>query len=160
MVLVLISLPSHALALSSKTGAAISDIYTLEAAVKAFYTETGWLLTQSDDLEALTGRKHPSNRAELIFYDGPLIDPWGTAYAFIPPQDEQFKGLAVYSAGPDRLPNTADDITRDSIAPRLNNTLTEAIFVVWWVVTAAMLAVFVIYMLRIFKSQTSKGRHQ
>lgn len=37
-------------------------------------------------------------------------DPWGTEYQYEFPGKHNPKGFDVYSCGPDRLPNTADDI--------------------------------------------------
>ena len=42
--------------------------------------------------------------------NGPPRDPWGRPYSYLFPGDRNPKGYDLYSSGPDRIPDTKDDI--------------------------------------------------
>jgi len=52
------------------------------------------------------GVRNWSQKAE----PGDLEDPWGKQYIYVCPGIHNPKSFDIYSCGPDKLPNTADDI--------------------------------------------------
>lgn len=44
-------------------------------------------------------------------------DPWGNPYIYVPPTDILKADYQIFSAGPDGIPNTDDDVTSTSAMP-------------------------------------------
>lgn len=73
---------------------------------------TGNYPTTEQGLKALitkpTSAPQPRNWRPVM--DEPILDPWQHEYYYANPGKHNPKGYDIYSAGPDGLPDTADDI--------------------------------------------------
>ena len=79
-----------------------SDVHFLASAVRSYYAKNG---TLPETLEELA-EKDEKGRSELE--DLPL-DPWDTAYEMLPGDNP--RDFEVISCGPDKQPETEDDIS-------------------------------------------------
>jgi general secretion pathway protein G len=72
----------------------------------------GFLPTTEQGLKALMtkpeGEPKPRNWRQLM--DSPILDPWQQEYFYKQPGQHNPNSYDIYSAGPDRKPDTADDI--------------------------------------------------
>lgn len=93
----------------ARIAAAQSDIATLSSAVQLFHLHCSRFPSTEEGLEALM--TPPADVATQ--WKGPYLDkditadPWGMAYVYVC-NDTSF---TITSDGPDRTPNTADDIS-------------------------------------------------
>jgi general secretion pathway protein G len=91
--------------------AAVTDIANLEVAIDAFEIDTGRYPTAEEGLKALI--EEPANTKG---WKGPYIkrgvpnDPWGNAYLYRNPGQNNTTGYDLYSFGPDGQEGGGDDI--------------------------------------------------
>ena len=94
----------------SKVTAAKAQISMLMASLGQYKLEVGTFPTTEEGLLAL--RVKPVSAAR---WDGPYIqkeipmDPWGNPYVYRSPGQKNPTKYDLYSAGPDRIPDTEDD---------------------------------------------------
>ncbi|MCK5945289.1 MAG: type II secretion system protein GspG [Planctomycetes bacterium] len=82
-----------------------SDVSTIAGAVRSYYSKRGRL---PDTLEDLSN-KDEKGRSEL---EELPLDPWDTPYELIPGDNP--RDFEVISCGPDKQPETEDDISSKS----------------------------------------------
>jgi general secretion pathway protein G len=72
----------------------------------------GFLPTTDQGLKALISKPEndprPRNWRQLT--DAPILDPWQNEYRYVQPGKHNPSSYDIYSAGQDRIPDTADDI--------------------------------------------------
>jgi hypothetical protein len=68
------------------------------------------IATMSTALEAFKvgNSEYPTTLSGALEQPGP--DPWGSAWIYVYPAKKGNKPYDLYSAGPDKTPNTADDV--------------------------------------------------
>jgi general secretion pathway protein G len=92
--------------------AAGTDISTLTTAIKTFEIDNGRYPTTAESLAALMSA--PSG---LTSWHGPYLDhsdfkdPWGKAYIYRSPGQQNPDSFDLYSTGPNGVEGDADDIT-------------------------------------------------
>ncbi len=88
------------------------DVNTLSAALRAYETSNMFLPTTEQGLNALVEKpgSRPAPQNWRPFLKKSLLDPWGNPYHYRRPGTKDKGGFDVYSAGPDGVPDTADDI--------------------------------------------------
>lgn len=92
----------------SQIRAAKHDIAVLSTQVDLFALDNNDAYPQSlEDL--VTGRRRYVRELRP--------DPWGNPYIYEPPTDILQANYRIYSAGPDGIPNTDDDVTSTSPMP-------------------------------------------
>ena len=95
----------------AKETAAKSQISAFEVSLEQFEVDTGYYPQGSAGLTALV--EQPSNAQN---WKGPYLakgiplDPWGNAYIYTVPGKHNPDTFDIYSAGPDRKAETADDV--------------------------------------------------
>lgn len=100
---------------SSKIKAAQAQISALETQLDIYQLDIGSYPTTQQGLQAL--RVPPPDLANPTKWTGPYAkkdippDPWNSPYFYEWLGPNQYR---IYSAGPDGVPNTADDITSTS----------------------------------------------
>lgn len=96
----------------ARVTAARTDIANLEVALDAYEIDTGRFPTAQQGLEALV--EEPNDVRD---WRGPYIkrgvpqDPWGNAYVYRYPGDQNENGYDLYSFGPDGQSGGGDDVT-------------------------------------------------
>lgn len=89
-----------------------SDIKTIETALATFEIDNGRYPSTSEGLAALMQAP-----AGLESWNGPYLsntefkDPWGNAYLYVSPGQNNSEGYDLYSAGPNASEGDDDDIT-------------------------------------------------
>lgn len=92
--------------------AAGSDINAIGTALKMFEIDNGRFPTSAEGLSAL--RQQP---AGITDWQGPYLDrtefkdPWGNAYVYRSPGQQNADGYDLFSPGPDGQEGSSDDIT-------------------------------------------------
>jgi general secretion pathway protein G len=91
--------------------AARTDLAALQKVLEAFSIDTGRFPTQDEGLQALV--QSPDNTAT---WHGPYcnvipLDPWGAPFMYVIPGVHNTATYDLWSNGPDRKPDTPDDIT-------------------------------------------------
>ena len=86
-----------------------SDIHVLQTALASFQIDCGRFPTNEEGLTALTSKGSTNG------WNGPYIqlvrrDPWGSDYIYHAPGDHFPDSFDLYSAGPDRNPDSPDDV--------------------------------------------------
>jgi len=61
-------------------------------------------------LYQLPGEPKPQRWSQLVRLESDLLDPWGTKFLYRNPGSHNPTSFDVYSAGPDKQPDTSDDI--------------------------------------------------
>ena len=88
-----------------------SDIQSIRTQLKVYESFNGFLPTTDQGLQALVTRPssdpQPTRWTQLL--DSVPKDPWHNDYIYINPGRKNPSGYDLYSAGPDRQPDTADD---------------------------------------------------
>lgn len=96
----------------ARVTAAKSDIKTIETALATFEIDNGRFPSTSEGLAALMQAP-----AGLDAWNGPYLsktefkDPWGNAYLYVSPGQQNSEGYDLYSAGPNASQGDDDDIT-------------------------------------------------
>ncbi len=88
------------------------DIGGLSAALALYESNTGRYPTTEQGLAALVDRPTlgPMSRAWRQQMTRLPVDPWDEEFRYECPASHQAEGFDLYSSGPDRIPNTEDDI--------------------------------------------------
>ena len=97
---------------SAKPRRVAADIQAFETQLKVYRMTNGSLPTTKQGLHALiqepTSSPRPTHWYKLF---GKIpADPWNTAYIYRSPGVKHPDGYDLFSAGPDRKPDTADDV--------------------------------------------------
>ncbi len=89
-----------------------SDLMTFKTALATYQGLNGFLPTTEQGLQALTtspqGEPKPATWRKLL--DELPKDSWGQDYVYLQPGKHNPEGYDVYSKGPDRVADTADDM--------------------------------------------------
>jgi general secretion pathway protein G len=97
----------------SRTVAVQSSIQSLKTQLKLYESLNGFAPTTEQGLRALVAPPDsdpkPTRWTQLL--DSVPKDPWGNEFIYLSPGRRNPNSYDVYSAGPDRKPDTADDIT-------------------------------------------------
>jgi general secretion pathway protein G len=95
----------------AKSTAVRADIQSIGTQLMQYEAMNGFYPTTEQGIEALVTRADSDPRPTRwyqLFKDVPK-DPWGTPYIYRCPGVKNPDKYDLYSAGPDRLPDTADD---------------------------------------------------
>jgi|ERR1051325_2440132 general secretion pathway protein G len=85
----------------AKETRARADIQGIRTLLLSYNGSNGYYPTGDQGLSALVPR----------LMESVPLDPWGTPYVYRSPGRSNPSGYDLFSAGPDRLPDTADDIS-------------------------------------------------
>jgi general secretion pathway protein G len=89
-----------------------ADIQMLKTMLLAYSGRNGFYPTTEQGVKALAQRPEsepiPAQWTQLI--ESPPKDPWGIEYVYRSPGTKNPNGYDVFSCGPDRIPDTADDV--------------------------------------------------
>ncbi|MDQ6810025.1 MAG: type II secretion system major pseudopilin GspG [Verrucomicrobiota bacterium] len=95
----------------SRTVAVQSSIQSIKTQLKLYESMNGFMPTTEQGLRALVvrpdGDPQPTRWTQL--FDSVPKDPWGNDYIFLNPGRRNPTAFDLYSAGPDRKADTADD---------------------------------------------------
>ena len=99
------------------------DIQCLTTALRMYNAQNGFYPTTPQGLKAMVVQPTSEPRPRqwrCAFDDGKVPrDPWDNEYNYACPGKHNPNGFDLFSSGPDRLPNTADDIGNwENEAPR------------------------------------------
>lgn len=95
----------------AKDMAVKADIQTISTQLRLYESVNGFTPTTEQGLQALVTKPSTEpqpSRWYQLFKDMPQ-DPWKNNYIYISPGRKNPTSYDLYSAGPDRLPDTADD---------------------------------------------------
>lgn len=88
-----------------------SSIQSIRTQLKLYESMNGFVPTTEQGLRALVtqpdGDPKPTRWTQL--FDSVPKDPWGTEYIYVSPGRKNPNSYDLYSAGPDRKPDTGDD---------------------------------------------------
>lgn len=91
-----------------------ADIQSLSTALRMYNAQNGFYPTTEQGLKALVAQPTTDPRPRQwrsAFEDGRLPrDPWDNEYGYTCPGKHNSRGFDLFSPGPDRQPNTADDL--------------------------------------------------
>ena len=89
-----------------------ADIQSIATALLVYQGQNGFLPTTEQGLKALVARpdSEPRPRQWRQQFETVPLDPWGKEYQYQQPGKHNPTSYDLYSAGPDRIPDTADDI--------------------------------------------------
>jgi len=95
----------------AKAVAVRSDIQTISTQLKLYESMNGFYPTTDQGLQALVTQpdSEPKPSRWYALFDQLPKDPWGSPYVYRCPGIKNPNGYDLYSAGPDRVPDTADD---------------------------------------------------
>jgi general secretion pathway protein G len=88
-----------------------ADIQAISTQLKLYESMNGYLPTTEQGLQALVTQPSTEPRPQRwyqLFKEVPK-DPWGNNYIYLSPGRKSPTGYDLYSAGPDRKADTADD---------------------------------------------------
>ena len=88
-----------------------ADIQAISTQLKLYESMNGYLPTTEQGLGALVSQPSTEPRPQRwyqLFKEIPR-DPWGNNYIYLSPGRKNATGYDLYSAGPDRKADTADD---------------------------------------------------
>ena len=95
----------------SKGVAVQSSLQSIKTQLKLYESFNGAPPTTDQGLNALVtqpgGEPRPIRWTQLL--DSVPKDPWGKDYVYLSPGRRNPNGYDLYSSGPDRIPDTADD---------------------------------------------------
>lgn len=88
-----------------------SDAQAITTALKTYEMMNYTMPTTAQGLVALVNRPsiEPIPKRWSQYMTAVPIDPWGTPYRYANPGKKNATGFDIYSCGPDRMPDTADD---------------------------------------------------
>ncbi|MEP6936588.1 MAG: type II secretion system major pseudopilin GspG [Chthoniobacterales bacterium] len=96
----------------SRAVAVESSLQSIRTQLKLYESMNGFPPTTEQGLRALVsqpdGDPKPTRWTQLL--DAVPKDPWGNDYIYVSPGKKNPNGYDLYSAGPDRKPETGDDI--------------------------------------------------
>lgn len=97
-----------------------ADIEGYKTDLLMYQSTNGFLPTSEQGLKAMVARPEseprPRNWRQVL--TDLRRDPWDQEYFYEQPGKHNLKGYDIYSAGPDRRPNTTDDIGNWEAAPQ------------------------------------------
>jgi general secretion pathway protein G len=97
---------------SGRIKRAKADLATFGSALRTYELNASFLPSTEQGLNALverpSSRPVPSTWVKVM--NKLILDPWGNPYYYRKPGTKDKNGYDVYSAGPDGLPDTGDDI--------------------------------------------------
>jgi len=88
-----------------------ADVQAISTQLKLYESMNGYLPTTEQGLQALVTQPSTEPRPQRwyqLFKEIPK-DPWGNNYIYLSPGRKNSTGFDLYSAGPDRRADTADD---------------------------------------------------
>jgi general secretion pathway protein G len=88
-----------------------SDIRSIRTALQTYQSTNGFYPTTEQGLQALVSRPQvdPIPERWFRFMDSIQKDPWASPYVYRCPGVKNPDTYDLFSAGPDRIPDTADD---------------------------------------------------
>jgi len=88
-----------------------SDVQSIRTQLKVYESFNGFVPTTEQGLQALVTRpsSDPQPTRWTQLFDSVPKDPWQTPYIYISPGRKNPDSYDLYSAGPDRKPDTPDD---------------------------------------------------
>jgi general secretion pathway protein G len=88
-----------------------SDIRAIRAGLQTYQSTNGFYPTTDQGLDALVNRPQvePIPERWFKFMESVAKDPWATPYVYRCPGTKHPESYDLFSAGPDRIPDTADD---------------------------------------------------
>ena len=95
----------------AKHEAVATDIQSISTQLRLYESMNGFVPTSEQGLQALVVQPASDPKPERwyqLFKELPK-DPWHNAYIYRNPGTKNPNGYDLFSAGPDRLPDTADD---------------------------------------------------
>jgi general secretion pathway protein G len=96
----------------AKVTRAEADVQNLLTQLQMYEVRNGMYPSSQQGIQALyekpTGEPVPRRWSRLL--DNVPVDPWGNVYILRNPATKSERGIDLFSAGPDRQPNTDDDI--------------------------------------------------
>lgn len=96
----------------SRIVAVQSSLQSIRTQLKLYESFNGAPPTSDQGLNALVtqpgGEPRPVRWTQLL--DSVPTDPWGKPFIYVSPGRKNPNGYDLYSSGPDRIPDTADDI--------------------------------------------------
>ena len=88
-----------------------ADVQAINTQLKLYESMNGFFPTTEQGIQALVTQPTTDpkpTRWYQLFKEMPK-DPWGNDYVYLAPGKKNPDGFDLYSAGPDRKPDTADD---------------------------------------------------
>lgn len=114
IIAVLLSVAIYKLRGNLETGKMVAvqaDLQSIRTQLKVYESFNGFLPTTEQGLQALVTRPstdpQPSRWTQL--FDSVPKDPWQSNYLYVNPGRKNSGSYDLYSAGPDRKPDTSDD---------------------------------------------------
>ena len=102
-----------------------ADIQCISTALRMYNAQNGFYPTTEQGLKALVVQPTTEPRPRqwrCAFEDGKVPrDPWDAEYNYVCPGKHNSKSFDIISSGPDRLPNTADDLGNWEVDSGLKN---------------------------------------
>ena len=99
----------------AKDTAVRADVQSISTQLKLYESMNGFYPTTDQGLQALVSPPESEprpNRWYQLFKEVPK-DPWQSPYVYKGPGQKHPESYDLYSAGPDRKPETADDVSGD-----------------------------------------------
>ena len=99
----------------AKDTAVRADVQSISTQLKLYESMNGFYPTTDQGLQALVSPPESEprpNRWYQLFKEVPK-DPWQSPYVYKCPGQKHSESYDLYSAGPDRKPDTADDVSGD-----------------------------------------------
>ncbi len=95
----------------AKSVAIQADIQAIKSQLRTYEAMNGFLPTTEQGLQALVTKpdSDPVPQRWTQFFEKLPKDPYGNNYIYRNPGTKNTNGYDLFSAGPDRLPDTADD---------------------------------------------------
>ena len=95
----------------AKDTAVRMDVQSIGSQLKTYEAFNGFYPTTEQGLQALVTRpeNEPRPTRWYQFFNDVPKDPWGTPYIYRCPGTKHLDTYDLYSAGPDRIPDTGDD---------------------------------------------------
>ena len=95
----------------AKTMRVQADIQAIKTQLQLYESLNGFYPTTEQGLQSLVAQPQGDPRPTrwYQFFQSLPKDPWGSDYIYRNPGQKNPGGYDLYSAGPDRLPDTADD---------------------------------------------------
>lgn len=95
----------------AKSVAIQADIQAIKSQLRTYEAMNGFLPTTEQGLQALVVKpdSDPVPQRWTQFFEKLPKDPYGSNYIYRNPGQKNTSGYDLFSAGPDRLPDTADD---------------------------------------------------
>ncbi len=95
----------------SRSVAVQSSLQSIKTQLKLYESLNGFPPTTEQGLQALVAQPQgePQPTRWTQFLDSVPKDPWGKPFVYVSPGRKNPNSYDLYSSGPDRIPDTADD---------------------------------------------------